>query len=370
MRSKSKKRVSPHEKQARSCPEMNRRHFLKATGATLATAALNFGPAACSSTPEVLPAAYVPSGTATVGIVGGGDIEKMVRDAISLAGGLNDITNGQTVVIKPNITAKGSRPIYTHPEVIRAVIRAVGDRTDRSNITVAEASAYGLPTQFWAERMGLLDIIEEEGANFLAWEKGEYVTVPSPSYVHLRFNPRMPKTLMDGSVDHLVNVPILKNHETVPWANVEYTACIKNHVGTLHPGDRLFTSEGIMGIHTEDLGEICAELNLAIPSQPMNVVDALSVILTGGPASISMEMDEPGLILASKDRVGCDSAAVAVLKHYAIENGIDRPYVERSVWDQAQIRRAQELNLGRPKEQIEIAHQGVENISDILGQWV
>ena len=55
----------------------------------------------------------------------------MVNRAIELAGGLDEIRNGDTVVIKPNLTTGYSLPsrVTTHPEVLRAVIRAVKART-------------------------------------------------------------------------------------------------------------------------------------------------------------------------------------------------------------------------------------------------
>ncbi|MCJ7652791.1 MAG: hypothetical protein MUO75_03695, partial [Actinobacteria bacterium] len=71
----------------------------------------------------------------------------------------------------------------------------------------------------------------------------------------------------------------------------------------------------------------------------------------------------------SIDRVACDSVALAVLRYYASQMGISRPYMEKSVWDQAQIVRAQELNLGRNKNRIRAAGEGVAEIDGILAQW-
>jgi uncharacterized protein (DUF362 family) len=174
---------------------------------------------------------------------------------------------------------------------------------------------------------------------------------------------------------------VLKNHDVVVGADVEYTCCIKNHVGILRPLERILDQNDILrddvslsdlnfGIHKSDLGEISAELNLVVPKHAMNIVDALTVILTGGGAWVDMEAAEPGLILASKDRVACDSFALAVLKHYASEAGVDRPYVNKSVWDQAQIKHAQHLNLGRNRENIRIDFTDVDNIENILDEWI
>jgi uncharacterized protein (DUF362 family) len=369
----------------KGCPRMNRRSFIKATGATFAGLTLPWCLTSCDNVPIELPAVEPPIGEVTVGIVRKDDVEEMVRTAIDLAGGLGEIHQGDTVVIKPNIilglASYLPHRVFTHPEVLRAVIKAVKDQTDNSNITVAEASQAGTSTERWARGTGILDIINEEKVHFLAWETAEYVKVTSHSFEHIDHAISIPKSLTDGSFDHFINVPMLKNHDVVVGSNVEYTCCMKNHVAILHPLERIFDkndklgenvsfSDLNFGIHKSDLGEISAELNLVVPKHTMNIVDALTVILTGGGAWMEMEAAEPGLILASKDRVACDSLGVAVLKHYASEAGVDRPYVNKSVWEQAQIKHAQHLNLGRNRENIRIDFTDVDNIENILDEWI
>jgi uncharacterized protein (DUF362 family) len=102
-------------------------------------------------------------------------------------------------------------------------------------------------------------------------------------------------------------------------------------------------------------------------------VDVASVV---GSQDGPMALAEAGLVLASGDRVACDSLGLAVLKHYARQLGVEgktgvAKYVDRSVWEDAQIKRAAELGLGLDQpELIEIADSGVNNISDILAEWV
>lgn len=374
----------PGEKKKSCCPGMTRRNFIKTTGATLAGLTLPLNLISCNETPVQLPEVEPPIGDVTVGIVSKENIEEMVMRAIEIAGGLGEINKGDTVVIKPNLVlgleSTLSHRVFTHPEVLRSVIRAVKEKTDSTNITVAESSNFGVSTIAVARQTGILDMTMEEGVNFLAWETGKYGSATSESFEHIGFNLKIPNSLLDGSFDHFINVPILKNHELIKPCNVDYTCCIKNHIGVLHPFTRVTAGDNPIfkvnpdsplsfGIHKPDLGEISAELNLAVPKHAMNIVDALTVVLSGGAASFGMEVAETGLILASKDRVACDSLAVAVLKHYAIQKGIDRPYVHKSVWDQAQIKHAQLLNLGRKRENIEIVDENVEDISGILDNW-
>jgi uncharacterized protein (DUF362 family) len=307
-----------------------------------------------------------------VGMVKDVDVLKMTRDAIERAGGLSEISGGDRVVIKPNITAGsplGGVRIFTSPEVLRGVIQAVLAHTDKSKVTVAEACAFGRDTVSAARQAGILDVCEQEGVDFLAWNDGEYSGFRSPDWKHIVDEKRVPQTLNPMSFNHFINVPILKNHEMPSTSNQEFTCCMKNFVGLLPYGGEGSRSND--SIHTADLGEKVAELGMIVPRITMNVVDALTVILTGGPAGINMDTADAGLVLASKDRVACDSVAVAVLKHHATVQGISKSYVTKSVWDQAQIIRGRELGLGTADPtNIEISDQGVEELEGIKTAWV
>ncbi len=348
------------------CLNFTRRDFLKTTGASLALLSMPMTMTGC--VPIELPLIDPPEGNTTVSIVKKENVTDMVFSAIDMAGGIDEIRPGDKVLIKPNLTAFSCMfnvRVTTHPEVMRGVIRAVKEKTGAANITIADACAFNFSTKEVAAKSGLYDVIESEGVQFLAWETGQYVYVTHEWFNYLTFDLLVPQSLLE--FDHFINVPMLKNHEMVLGANADYTCCIKNHVGVLNPMNRL---NGVIGIHTPNLGEICAEINLAVPKCTMNVVDALTVVLSGGPAAWNMQYVEPGCVIAGKDRVACDSLAVAVLKHYAKVMGVDRPYVQKSVWDQAQIQRAIELNLGRGPENIHVVSDGIDNYSSIMAEWV
>ncbi len=164
---------------------MSRRDFLRLSALAAAGLALPYGCARSPSPSEAplddilrLAMPPVPAGEVTVGVARLGDIEATVRRAIELAGGLSGIRNGDTVVIKPNLTTgySLSTRVTTHPEVLRSVIRAVKDRTEAKYVTVAEASAYTDPsTRSVADKTGAYEVIESEGVGFLAWEEEGYV---------------------------------------------------------------------------------------------------------------------------------------------------------------------------------------------------
>lgn len=372
------------KKHPEDCPlksAMNRREFLKDVGV---------GAVAAVTLPALIPLSGCmredleqvriakpapPSGTARVSVVrNNNNIKAAVQQAIAMAGGLDEILPGDTVLIKPNIVGTGwsVRP-YTHPMIVQAVIQEIKTRTDVSNITVAEGSYEGPGSNGTiknAEGSGILDVVNAEGVAFVAWNDEtttQFVEVLSNDIQYIGYNIQVPKTLVDGTYDHFINMPIIKNHT---WQNAGYTCCLKNFVGTLRMSNR--NGHPIQGKHDWiDLARGVAELNLSTPKITMNIIDGLSVVLTGGPMyPIGMTAVDSNLILASKDRIAADSVALAVLRHYAsLDSGIDEPYQTLSVWQQPQILRALELNLGRRADGIDIVSEGVGEIDDIVAQW-
>ena len=324
-----------------------------------------------------------PPGTGTVAVVRSVNMDDMVGTAIDLAGGIDEINSGDTVVIKPNIVYPGSSNIAcrfcTNPEVLRSVIRIVASRTAASNITIAEASAYDYPTVSAAKYWGIYDVCIDEGANFLAWDPysgGQYVGFSHPKIKYLSQPVLIPQTL--SSFDHFINLPMLKNHRNYGTLNAVFTSCMKNFVGVLKPSYRTGGENPLTNIHTNDVGKNIAEIGLCVPNIIMNIIDATLVVLTGGPSRTNadggMKYADANLIIASKDRVACDTVGVAVLRAYARYQGITAPeanYFDRSVFDYDQIRRGCQIGLGRrDPDFIDVVFNSVDNSDGILAEWV
>src|SRR5690349_16047885 len=109
----------------------DRREFLKTAG----TLAVGLG--LC---PRLGFAAEVkPPASADVGIARGSNMEEAVRKAVQLAGGMGFIKEGQTVLIKPNVTGALKNPTTTSPEVLYAVIKLAAERGPK-RIIVADRS--------------------------------------------------------------------------------------------------------------------------------------------------------------------------------------------------------------------------------------
>jgi uncharacterized protein (DUF362 family) len=296
-------------------------------------------------------------------------VYKAVREAVEAAGGLAEIEPGQRAFIKPNIVGPVLLPgrITTNPHVVRAVIRLVKERGAHAIVgdrgLIMPELTFRVTGFSWA--------CHREDAEAFRWSRAEYVRF-FPNKRHWSKGFRMPKILQE--VDHFINVPVLKNHEST---NAEYTCCLKSFVGVCHPEDR--GGQGADRFHVNNISEKIAELNLC--AKPlMNIVDATKTMVRGGPGDSWIQgdrlytvalWDKPGLVLASRDRVACDSVALSVLKLYGAENKVDRPYVAKSVWDQVQIYYAAELGLGQAEpDKITIEDIKVPRFDEIRAHWV
>jgi uncharacterized protein (DUF362 family) len=326
------------------------------------------------SGPEPLPPTRkYPRGVAkaVVGVAGVRDsIERAMEEAVEAAGGLSEIEKGQRVFIKPSMVGPSLGSFYpgritTNPEVLRAAIRLVKRRG--AKVLVGDRGSF---PELAFRTTGLARVCEEEGAQPYLFPFADYEWF-KPGQRHWSYGFRVPKILKQ--VDHFINLPILKNHEA---ANAEFTCCLKAFVGVCHPEDRF--QAGDDALHTRNISEKIAELNLC--AQPtLNIVDAITIMVRGGPGSGLMWGDplnkvavwvNANLILAGRDRVACDSVALAALKLHAAEKKIQRSYVAKSVWDQPQIYYAAELGLGQAQpKNIAIEDVKVPRFDEIKANW-
>lgn len=189
------------------------------------------------------------------------DIRAMVREVVSLAGGLDFISDGQTVVIKPNLVTTRSHQgpfkpgimaltdahkterqipqfvngITSDRRVVRAMVELVREKNPSGRLLIMESSGDGLTSKhmkqmgFTHENLpGVDDIIaigEEGSYRDLNSEELVGVTVKNQLYT------RMPKWMNNKyyfdktyySADVIISMCCLKNH-----VNAAVTGGIKN----------------------------------------------------------------------------------------------------------------------------------------------
>jgi uncharacterized protein (DUF362 family) len=351
---------------------MKRRDFLK-TAASFA-AGLTLAPRAGWAADSGVAAA------ADVGIARGSNMEEALRRAVRLAGGMDFIKEGQTVLIKPNVTGALKSPTTTNPEVLYATIKLVAERGPK-RIIVSDRS---FSAQFVEttpktinvmKAVGHLDAVNQAISDVKApvvavgledaADELERLGRPKGTPHWRRVKPELATHWPDGfelaellfAVDHIINVPVIKTHFQA-W----FTMSMKAFVGMSHHRSRrefhtaykgsndLFDQKRSRrrGIKLDPKAEEeeatplvnrVAELNLGlIPS--LNILDGSKCFVFGGPSN--GDTAEPKVIVASRDRIAADATGVAVLKSLGTEERLQN----RSVWDNPFLKHGIKIGLG------------------------
>ncbi|HEY3422127.1 MAG TPA: DUF362 domain-containing protein, partial [Methanocellaceae archaeon] len=105
-----------------------------------------------------------------------------------------------------------------------------------------------------------------------------------------------------------------------------------------------------------------AEINTAYRPE-LVIMDAIEGFSAGGPESGTMI--EPGIMMASNDRVALDACGVAILRMYGTTPEVSRG----AIFEQEQIARAVQLDLGASRpEQIDVipVNDGSKNICESI----
>jgi uncharacterized protein (DUF362 family) len=161
-----------------------------------------------------------------------GNEAALLRDAVRRAldlldSPLKDVGPGDTVVIKPNITADSiswRQGIVTNTRLVRAIIELVAERNPRE-ILIAEAIAIGLDVKKAYSFLGYDKIARATGVRLVDLYDEEFVDIPvTGSNLHSTL--QIAKMIVEA--DFLINVPVMKTHVAVG-----ISVCMKNLMGTI-----------------------------------------------------------------------------------------------------------------------------------------
>ena len=106
---------------------------------------------------------------AVVGVARGATMTAATRTAVRLAGGLDFVQPGQTVLVKPNVCCPSPHPATTSPEVLSAVLELVRERKP-GRLIVGDQTFYVQSTTSNLRRAGLEDAVRAHGAEFVAFD--------------------------------------------------------------------------------------------------------------------------------------------------------------------------------------------------------
>lgn len=247
----------------------------------------------------------------------------------------------QRVAVKANFNSADPFPASTHPNTLATLFDQLDDAAE---IWFAERSGMG-DTKPVLRETGALEIAKQAGASVTILDAlgNDHWRREQPESSHWTDGYLFPDVFSEA--DAVVQTCCLKTHRY----GGQFTMSLKNSVGMVAETDPVTGHDYMDELHNGgDQRKKIAEINLSYDPAVV-LMDGIKGFSNGGPAR--GELIEPGIMLASADRVALDAAGVAVLRQY------DPPSVvaDGPVFEQDQLARAVELGLGpKTPEEIEL----------------
>ena len=283
---------------------------------------------------------YTQDGLALVSKVSatGSELKAAIKESVDLIGGFRKaLSPGDRVFIKPNYNSADPLPAATDLPFLVAVVELLREE-GITDITVGERSGWpALPTSGVLEKMGVIAAGKEMGFRVITFDEGPWMEVD----LGVRAQQWDGKVVFHRSLkefDKFVYLPCMKTHFLA-----SFTGSLKLNVGMTHPAEMPYMHADFRGGKPEEpMYPKMLELGLAV-GPDLIIMDGRRAFVTEGP--VKGEAVEPGVILASGDRIALDVEEVKILQQYPRDNKIQRP-----VWELPEIRRAIELGLGVSSE--------------------
>jgi uncharacterized protein (DUF362 family) len=242
-----------------------------------------------------------------VAVIKGREPKQMVREAVSMIGGMDRIVKqSDTVLIKPNICLplppeKGDS---TNPEIVGSLVKLARD-AGASRVIVGESACWGLYTPENFEISKIAEYAKGAGAELSYFDEEERVDIEIPNGILLR-KVSLPRIVMEADV--IINAPKMKNNFVTL-----VTLGIKNLLGLLRPEDRYGLHRGVNGV---ELSYAVVDL-LKVINPGLTVIDGIIAMEGFGPHSGDLiEMD---LVVAGEDVVAVDAVCSEIMGYQAME---------------------------------------------------
>jgi uncharacterized protein (DUF362 family) len=293
---------------------------------------------------------FTKSGKSLVSIVKDKDTFSAVEKAVDLLGGIGKLKlRNKIVVVKPNVNSDDHFPGTTNPAVVAAVVRLLKNAGAEEVIVADQSNSFYLPTIKTMQKLGIKQAAEEEGAIVTSFEEYPWVKIEDPRMKYVK-SVSVSKLIYEA--DYVVSIPVVKTHSLET-----FTMSLKNWVGIIHPQDRYK-----MHMHENIAQYVIPELGLCVHPD-LVVMDGTVCMVAGGPFSgTEKKMD---LVIASGDRIANDLVGLGIIKHFDIWPRVS----EKKLWEQKQIQRAVELNLGATSpNQIQLGYspKSDKNLSKLI----
>ena len=232
-------------------------------------------------------------------------VEAAVRACVEPLGGMGAyVRPGQRVLIKPNLltAVEPETAIVTHPAVVEAVVRLVGEAGGHAVIADSPGSStpYAVTgLQRIYAGIGLLDVAERTGAELNLDISTVHVTHPQ-GVILREFNVIRPAV----DADVVISIPKLKTHMLTAL-----TGATKNMFGLL-PGRDKPRYHGRFPL-VRDFAEMLLDI-LSFARPALTIMDGITGLEGNGPGSHGVPR-HVGVLLASPDSVALDAAACQLI---------------------------------------------------------
>lgn len=245
-----------------------------------------------------------------------------------------DLATDRTVALKANFNSDDAFPATTHKDTLRTVVellRASGP----DDIFMAERSGMGY-TSAVLENRGIVELSKELGFKLMdldsldpdGWEDIQ------AEGLHWKHGFKIARIFREADI--VVSTCCLKSHRF----GGHFTMSLKNSIGLVAAQPQGTSYDYMRELHTSPYQRLMiAEINKFYKTDIV-LMDAALGFVSGGPEQ--GVLIEPGLLLASMDRVAIDAVGVALLRHY----GTTPEVMRGRIFEQEQIARAARIGVG------------------------
>lgn len=288
-----------------------------------------------------------------VSLVKNPDDSYAIKRAIELAGGLDFIIPGDSVLLKVALNFSDPFPATTSPLVVSELIALLKDR-GAGDIFVGDRSPSWQDTMNCMEKTGIYEAAIDAHAEAIVFEEKDMVPVKPEFATHWPDGFSMPSLF--NKVDHIISLPTLRAHRLAG-----FTMGLKNFVGAIPQDDRFFMHD------SPNFLQMVAEIPLCTNKIHLTVLDAREGWSTIKPGVEGGTVINPGIVIASKNIVGADVVGFGLLKHF----GTTSDLMEISIWNHPIIKRAVEVYSPFLRfETLQLRSEGIENIDEIRTQLI
>ncbi len=265
----------------------------------------------------------------------GRDLKAAIKESVDLIGGFRkSLSPSDRVLIKPNFNSGDPLPAATDLQFLVAVVQLLQEE-GITDVTVGERSGWpSMPTAGVMEKLGVFAAAKETGFKVINFDDGAWMDVELGEKAKW-WNGKVTFPTSLKQFDKMVYLPCMKAHRLAG-----FTMSLKLNVGLSHPADMPYMHADFrLGRTNEPMYP--KMLELCLPAGPdLIIMDGRKAFVTEGP--MNGELVEPGVILASGDRIALDVEGVKILQQYPRDANL----LQSPVWEMALIRYAVELGLG------------------------